>query len=153
MLIDRMWTAVLTSPVEKLDVGSVPMGPSRNRGVPHGDPGEQEIREQEVLRANRELAAYFKGRRTEREARSALKIIKAFIRDRERADPVNRRPLAGAAPAKVTTKVRKPKKATAPEKVRRRRPNRQVQSGTSTGADARGVTSVKPELAPLSTDE
>ena len=56
---------------------------------------EVEIREQEVLRANRELAAYFKGQRTEREARAALKIIKAFIRDRERLDPASRRPLPG----------------------------------------------------------
>jgi hypothetical protein len=45
---------------------------------------EQNMRDQEVLRANRELAAYFKGQRTEREARAALKIIKAFVRDRER---------------------------------------------------------------------
>ena len=128
------------------------MGPSRKRGVPHNDPAELEIREQEVLRANRELAAYFKGRRTEREARGALKIIKAFIRDRERADPVNRRPLAGAASVKMTTKIPKPKTATAPEKVRRRA-NRQVQSGTPTSVDARDVMSVKAELAPHSTDE
>jgi hypothetical protein len=60
----------------------------------------QELREQEVLRANRELAAYFKGRRTEREARAALKIVKAFIRDREHTDPVKRRPLPGATPAR-----------------------------------------------------
>ena len=70
----------------------------------------QELREQEVLRANRELAAYFKGRRTEREARAALKIVKAFIRDRERVDPAKRRPLPGAtagpqkrAPARKTS--------------------------------------------------
>jgi hypothetical protein len=56
------------------------------------------IRDQEVLRATRELAAYFRGRRTEREARSALKIIKAFIRDRERLPPSKRRPLPGARP-------------------------------------------------------
>src|SRR5215467_435444 len=56
----------------------------------------QDLREQEVLRANRELAAYFKGRRTEREARAALKIVKAFIRDREHTDPTKRRPLPGA---------------------------------------------------------
>jgi len=55
------------------------------------------MRDQEVLRANRELAAYFRGRRTEREARAALKIIKAFIRDRERLDAGKRRPLPGAA--------------------------------------------------------
>jgi hypothetical protein len=70
----------------------------------------QELREQEVLRANRELAAYFRGRRTEREARAALKIVKAFIRDRERTDPAKRRPLPGAtnrpqkrAPARKTS--------------------------------------------------
>jgi hypothetical protein len=55
------------------------------------------MRNQEVLRANRELAAYFKGRRTEREARAALKIIKAFIRTRERTDPAEQPPLPGAA--------------------------------------------------------
>jgi len=65
----------------------------RTRSDGHGKPDEQAIREQEVLRANRELAAYFRGRRTEREARSALKIIKAFIRSRERMDPAKRRPL------------------------------------------------------------
>ena len=57
---------------------------------------EHQIRDQEVMRANKELAAYFKGRRTEREARAALKTIKAFVRDRERADPKNRRPLPGS---------------------------------------------------------
>jgi hypothetical protein len=57
-----------------------------------------DMRDQEVLRANRELAAYFKGRRTEREARAALKIIKAFIKDRERADASRRRPLPGREP-------------------------------------------------------
>jgi hypothetical protein len=66
------------------------------------DPVEQDMRDAEVLRANRELAAYFRGRRTEREARSALKIIKAFIRDRERIDPSNRRPLPGVTASKVT---------------------------------------------------
>ena len=56
---------------------------------------ELAMRDQEVVRANRDLAAYFKGRRTEREARAALKIIKAFVRDRERADSRSRRPLPG----------------------------------------------------------
>jgi hypothetical protein len=55
-----------------------------------------EARDQEVVRANRELAAYFKGGRTEREARAALKIIKAFIRERERGDPAHLRPLPRA---------------------------------------------------------
>jgi hypothetical protein len=63
------------------------------------------MREQEVLRANRELAAYFRGRRTEREARAALKIIKAFIRDRERVDPANRRPFPGAESAKGAARI------------------------------------------------
>jgi hypothetical protein len=54
-----------------------------------------EMRDEEVLRANKELAAYFRGKRTEREARAALKIIKAFIRERERADPRSLRPLPG----------------------------------------------------------
>jgi hypothetical protein len=53
------------------------------------------MRAQEVQRANRELAAYFKGRRTEREARAALKIIKAFVRERERRDARRRPPLPG----------------------------------------------------------
>jgi hypothetical protein len=64
----------------------------KRRALPHRPP-DDEIRNQEVLRATRELAAYFKGRRTEREARAALKIIKGFIRERERADPATRRPL------------------------------------------------------------
>src|SRR5262245_11098666 len=49
-----------------------PMASARKRSTPGTDSSEQEIRQQEVLRANRELAAYFKGRRTEREARAAL---------------------------------------------------------------------------------
>src|SRR5438093_8165720 len=59
---------------------------SRNRNVVHSDGADTDVRNQEVLRANRELAAYFKGKRTEREARAALKTIKAFVRDRERID-------------------------------------------------------------------
>src|SRR5262249_31226181 len=59
--------------------------------------GNQDLRNEEVLRANRELAAYFKGKRTEREARAALKTIKAYVRDRERCDPVARPPLPGTS--------------------------------------------------------
>jgi len=71
------------------------------------------MRDQEVLRANRELAAYFRGRRTEREARAALKIIKAFIRDRERLDAGKRRPLPGAAaPPAPTPSQKKGKRKT-----------------------------------------
>jgi hypothetical protein len=65
------------------------------------------MRNEEVLRANRDLSAYFKGRRTEREARAALKIIKAFVRDRERLDP-GRRPAMPGAEAAKTPKPPKP---------------------------------------------
>jgi hypothetical protein len=71
------------------------MGQRRKPGVIRESAADQEMRNQEVLRANRELAAYFKGRRTEREARAALKTIKAFVRDRERRDATSRPPLPG----------------------------------------------------------
>src|SRR5260221_14562621 len=73
------------------------MGQARKSAVPREGADEQGMRDQEVLRANRELAAYFKGRRTEREARAALKIIKAFVRDRERQGSKSRPPLPGRA--------------------------------------------------------
>ena len=76
------------------------------------DVREQEIREQEVLRANKELAAYFKGRRTEREAKAALKIIKAFVRDRERLEPRVRRPLPGSGEPPPRPKRRSARKKT-----------------------------------------
>jgi hypothetical protein len=83
----------------------------REAGAAGHGAGEREMRDQEVLRANRELAAYFKGRRTEREARSALKIIKAFVRHRERQDVKSRTPLPGArttsVPAEQTDKKKK----------------------------------------------
>jgi len=75
---------------------------------------DREMRDQEVVRAARELAAYFKGRRTEREARAALKIIKAFVRDRERQDAKTRRPLPGLRPPKPARPAR-------PTKTRKRR--------------------------------
>jgi hypothetical protein len=72
---------------------------------------ERDMRDQEVVRANREIAAYFRGQRTEREARAALKIIKAFVRDRERQDPQTRPPLPGRRSAKPvkTSGAPKPK--------------------------------------------
>jgi hypothetical protein len=76
----------------------------RERHKPGATQAEQTTRDQEVLRANKELAAYFKGERTEREARSALKIIKAFVRSREQTDPKNRPPLPGLRPAKAATR-------------------------------------------------
>jgi hypothetical protein len=81
------------------------MGRIRKHPASHSRPAEDDIRNQEVLRANRELAAYFKGRRTEREARAALKIIKAFIRDRERSDPAARRPLPIAGAVRESSKA------------------------------------------------
>jgi hypothetical protein len=93
------------------------MNTSKKGAASHTGIDQQELREQEVLRANRELAAYFKGRRTEREARAALKIVKAFIRDRERIDLAKRRPLSGAearpqkrAAARKTTRASKRRK-------------------------------------------
>jgi len=77
-------------------------GPRREHGAT-GDTSEQERRDQEVLRANRELAAYFRGRRTEREARAALKIIKAFVRERQRRDQRTLPPLPAVRKAKPPT--------------------------------------------------
>ena len=77
------------------------MSQRRTPGVPRAVIADQEMRDQEVLRANSELTEYFKGQRTEREARAALKIIKAFIRNREHADENNRRPLPGVEVAKA----------------------------------------------------
>ena len=74
------------------------MAKRREAAVAGHSAREHEMRDQEVRRANRELAAYFKGRRTEREARAALKIIKAFVRDRERQEAKDRRPLPGVDP-------------------------------------------------------
>lgn len=83
----------------------------------------QDVRDLEVLRANRELAAYFRGHRTEREAKAALKIIKAFIRERQHTPVDKRRPLPGtkvaAAPARPAPKRkvaarRRPRRTSAP---------------------------------------
>ena len=95
--------------------------PTPPRGSRHTNAGmgsEDERRDEEVLRANRELAAYFRGRRTEREARGALKIIKRFIRDRERTDPAKRRPLPGTKPVKPA----QPAAPTRKRHARRKRP-------------------------------
>src|SRR5215471_6661871 len=96
------------------------MAQRKARGT-RDDPAEQAMRDQEVLRANRELAAYFKGLRTEREARAALKIIKAFVRARERQDPRHRPPLPGLR--RSSTKRR--------AKPRPKRPPRRAPSETS----------------------
>ena len=77
------------------------MAERRKPGGTSDSAPDQDMRDQEVLRANRELAAYFKGRRTEREARAALKTIKAFVRDRERRDAKSRPPLPASDSAKT----------------------------------------------------
>src|SRR6185295_14542063 len=71
-------------------------------------------------RANKELAAYFRGQRTEREARNALKTIKAYVRYRERLDPAAVRPSPAARPPR-TTPSRSPKKAATGAVIHRRR--------------------------------
>jgi hypothetical protein len=81
------------------------MGQRHRPGVTPERAAEQQTRDQEVLRANRELAAYFKGRRTEREARAALKIIKAFIRDRERRGVSSRPPVPTEAEPQTSRQV------------------------------------------------
>jgi hypothetical protein len=117
-------------------------GQGHKLGVTRESASDQEMRDQEVLRANKELAAYFKGRRTEREARAALKIIKAFVRDRERQGVKNRPPLPGADPVKTPKKITNRKAATGERHRRkpRRQPQRQfLDSETS---------SIKPQLNP-----
>jgi hypothetical protein len=89
---------------------------------------DQDTRDQEVLRAKKDLAAYFNGRRTEREARAALKIIKAFVRDRERRDPKDRAPLPGVKPAAE-------QKAEPKRKTPRERPAEPINAETSETAE------------------
>src|SRR5258706_2701751 len=104
------------------------MGPRRKPSATREPAPEQQMRDQEVLRANRELAAYFKGRRTEREARAALKIIKAFVRDRERRDARSRPPLPGFPGLPGLNVAKAPKGVTnrraARDAAQRPRPNR-----------------------------
>jgi hypothetical protein len=92
-------------------------------GKPTAHLDDQNMRDQEVLRAMRDLAAYFRGGRTEREARAALKIIKAFVRDRQRQPVKARAPLPG---------MQAPRK-TAPARKKRRKPS--SQPDTSVEAD------------------
>jgi hypothetical protein len=111
--------------------------------------GEQQMRDQEVLRANRELAAYFKGRRTEREARAALKIIKAFIRDRERRDARSRPPLPGADAAKTAKEAAKPRILRDGDEHRgRRRRSSRHESSRSSRSSKSVTVSVEPPVNP-----
>ena len=123
------------------------MSHRRKPGVTAQNPSEQEMRDQEVLRANKELTSYFKGRRTEREARAALKIIKAFVRARERQEVASRPPLPAA-------RAEKPRKETAngpPAKTRsgrnRGKPRRKTQN-RSTSTSASPDRSGAPESPP-----
>jgi hypothetical protein len=94
------------------------MGQQKQSGSNRVGAAEQAARDEEVLRANRELTAYFKGRRTEREARAALKIIKAFLRGRERLDPKDRPPLPGLGKtADRPTSHRRPSRRKSRDKV------------------------------------
>lgn len=120
------------------------MGQRRKPGVTRESAVEQEMRDQEVLRANRELAAYFRGRRTEREARGALKIIKAFVRDRERCDARSRPPLAGAVVAKTQKEISTRKGVSDRGERHRRKLRRKPQDKLSQGVTA----SIQPPANP-----
>lgn len=125
------------------------MGQRRKPGVIR-ESTEQAMRDQEVLRANRELAAYFKGRRTEREARAALKIIKAFVRDREHRDAKNRPPLPGADVAGTPKEVPNRKAASAGGERPQRKPRRKPQDKTTKSLTASIEPQVNPESPQLS---
>jgi hypothetical protein len=126
------------------------MGQRRKPDVTRESPAEQEMRDQEVLRANRELTAYFKGRRTEREARAALKIIKAFVRDREHRDATSRPALPGTAVAKTPKEVANRKAAITTGAQQRQKPRRTPQGKLSRSATASIEPQVNPEPPQLS---
>jgi hypothetical protein len=125
------------------------MGQRRKPGITRESGAEQQMRDQEVLRANRELAAYFKGRRTEREARAALKIIKAFVRDRERRDASSRPPLPGADAAKTPKEVAKPRILRDGGERRRKRHRRSPHESSRSSSSSKSVTvSVEAPVSP-----
>ena len=112
------------------------MGVSRKRTRTSRDPSDQDQRSQEVLRASRELAAYFKGRRTEREARAAIKIIKAFVKERERVDPASRGPLPGSALEKAVPKDARRHVVSARRRVRSKGSGRRAEAARPKSAGA-----------------
>jgi hypothetical protein len=126
------------------------MGQGRKFVAPREGGDEQGTRDQEVLRANKELAAYFKGRRTEREARAALKIIKAFVRDRERQDAKSRPPLPGFDVAKAPKGVTNRAAARETGERHRRKRRRKPQDPSSNSALASIEPQGNPELVELS---
>lgn len=124
------------------------MAHGRKPGLTSENALEREMRDQEVLRAKRELAAYFKGRRTEREARAALKIIKAFVRDRERRDARSRPPLPGVDTARTPKELGKPESDTGER--HRRKPRRKPRDKSAKNLRGLIKPQVKPEPAELS---
>ena len=110
------------------------MGQRHKTGDAHESAAEREMRNQEVLRANKELAAYFKGRRSDREARAALKIIKAFVRDRERGGAKDRPPLPGVEAARTP---KTPSQSATGERPKRRR-RREAPDEPSVGSNESG---------------
>jgi hypothetical protein len=61
---------------------------------------DQDIAEGEVRRAVRDVSAYFRGQRSHREALSALKRIKRFVRAQQKQHPATVA-IRSAAPAKT----------------------------------------------------
>jgi hypothetical protein len=122
------------------------MGQRRKPDVTRESAAEREMRDQEVLRANKELAAYFQGRRTEREARAALKIIKAFVRGRERRDASTRPQLPRAHVTKPPKEIANRKAASDGGERRRPKPRRKPQGPWSKSVGTASDPPVKPEL-------
>ena len=121
------------------------MGQRRKPGVPDETAVEQAMRDQEVLRANRELAAYFKGQRTEREARAALKIIKAFVRDRGNRDAKSRPPLPGLEMARTPKEIRKAPQDARVRPQRAARRKRRDKASTRVGAPVEPHARTEPQ--------
>jgi hypothetical protein len=121
------------------------MGQRHKSGVTRESAAERAMRDEEVLRANTELAAYFKGRRTEREARAALKIIKAFVRNRERLDPGARPALPGADAATTPKKVTNRKAVGDGGGGDRRTPSRKPREKLSKSAAVSSEQKVRPQ--------
>jgi hypothetical protein len=111
------------------------MGQPRKPGVAHESAAERKMRDQEVLRANRELAAYFQGQRTEREARAALRIIKAFIREREHRDTKSRPPLPHADVVKTPKAATNRQTGEPPRRKPRRTPREQASTRVTASAE------------------
>lgn len=126
------------------------MGQPRKPSVAHESAAERKMRDQEVLRANGELAAYFHGQRTEREARAALKIIKAFIRDREHREARSRPPLPRADVVKTPKAATHGKTASESGEPPQRKPHRTPRHKPSTRVTASTEPPVHQDAPPAS---